>query len=633
VLSRSHLRQHLLLSAIALFFFRPLSAEAQQMPGSQAESSSSVIVVNIRGADGARTDVQAIITLYTQSGNPVGMGSPISGRMAFSGLPTGRYTLEIVAPGFETLTQTVDLQLPGQHEQLSITLTPKAGGAEAAPSAPPVLAPSAQKELDKALEALRAGKADEAKRRLEKVSRTAPSSPDLNYLWGAYYAQLKDMAKAKEYWQKTLELSPKHAFALAALAQLALGTGDIPGAIGYLGRAADAEPTVWRYQERLAAAYLANSDFDHAASYAVRAIDLGKENASDAQLILAQVALHRTDGPAAIKALQAFLAAQPNAPQAVRARQTLDALQRPAPAPSSVPVTLVPAVAAPSPGPNSTYVTGEFVPPPKWRPPDVDESMPAVESGVACPLEKIEDEAGNRVRDFIGGVNRISATEFVDNELIDSSGFPKERESRKYSYVAAISRIPPAMVDVQEYRNGSGGLADFPQNIASNGLPTLVLVFDPAFRDDYVISCEGLSRWRGKLAWQVHFRQRPDRPARLRGYRINNHSFLVPLRGRAWIATDTYQIVSLETDIVAPMPEIRLKLEHTAIEYAPVQFRKDAQVLWLPQSVEIFFDFHGRRMHRRHHFSDYRLFSVDENQKISDPKAAAIRSDTAATPQ
>jgi tetratricopeptide (TPR) repeat protein len=550
--------------------------------------------------------------------------------MAFSGLPTGRYTIEIVAPGFEKLIQAVDLQIPGQHEQLSVTLTPESGTPAASPSAPPVLAPSAQKELDKALEALRAGKTDDAKRRLEKVSRSAPSSPDLNYLWGAYYAQLKNMAKAKEYWQKTLEINPQHFFALAALAQLALSSADFPGAIGYFGRAADAEPTSWHYQERLAAAYLANNDFDQAAKCAERAVELGKENASDAQLILAQVALHRTDGPRAIKALEAFLAAQPNAPQAERARQTLAALRKLGPA-TPVPVAFSPTPAVPPPSPSATPVAGEFMPPSKWKPPDVDESMPAVEAGVACPLEKIQDEAGKRVRDFIGAVNRISATEYVDNEVIGASGSPKQRESRKYSYVAAISRIPPAMVDVQEYRNGSGGLADFPQNIASLGLPTLVLVFDPAFRGDYDVSCEGLSRWRGNLAWQVHFRQKPEKPARLRGYRVNNRFFPVPLRGRAWIATDTFQVVSLETDVVAPLPEIRLKLEHTSIEYAPVQFRKNAQVLWLPQSAEIFFDFRGRRMHRRHHFTDYRLFSVDETQKISDPKAA-IESDTSASP-
>jgi hypothetical protein len=68
------------------------------------------------------------------------------------------------------------------------------------------------------------------------------------------------------------------------------------------------------------------------------------------------------------------------------------------------------------------------------------------------------------------------------------------------------------------------------------------------------------------------------------------------------------------------VPQIRLKAEHTTIEYMPVNFSTNKQQLWLPQSAELFFDYGGRRMHRRHHFRDYMLFSVDEKQKISAPK-------------
>jgi hypothetical protein len=42
--------------------------------------------------------------------------------------------------------------------------------------------------------------------------------------------------------------------------------------------------------------------------------------------------------------------------------------------------------------------------------------------------------------------------------------------------------------------------------------------------------------------------------------------------------------------------------------------------MWLPQSAEVFADWRGRRFHRRHSFSKYLLFSVDEKQKISAPK-------------
>ena len=42
--------------------------------------------------------------------------------------------------------------------------------------------------------------------------------------------------------------------------------------------------------------------------------------------------------------------------------------------------------------------------------------------------------------------------------------------------------------------------------------------------------------------------------------------------------------------------------------------------MWLPQSAELYSDWRGKRMHRRHSFSNYILFSVDEKQRISEPK-------------
>jgi hypothetical protein len=77
----------------------------------------------------------------------------------------------------------------------------------------------------------------------------------------------------------------------------------------------------------------------------------------------------------------------------------------------------------------------------------------------------------------------------------------------------------------------------------------------------------------------------------------------------------------METDLVAPLPQIRLLSDHTIVDYGPVQFRKGNVEMWLPQSAELYSDWKGRRMHRRLSFSRYLLFSVDEKQKIYEPKA------------
>src|SRR5206468_11455652 len=61
---------------------------------------------------------------------------------------------------------------------------------------------------------------------------------------------------------------------------------------------------------------------------------------------------------------------------------------------------------------------------------------------------------------------------------------------------------------------------EFPDGVATNGLPTLALIFHPFNAKNFEMSCEGLGRSGGVLAWQVHFRQRADRPNTMRAYRL-----------------------------------------------------------------------------------------------------------------
>ena len=92
------------------------------------------------------------------------------------------------------------------------------------------------------------------------------------------------------------------------------------------------------------------------------------------------------------------------------------------------------------------------------------------------------------------------------------------------------------------------------------------------------------------------------------------------MKGRAWIQKDTLQVVRIETDLVAPLPDIKLAAEHQDIEFGPVKFRNGKEELWLPASADIYFDLRGHKLRRKHSFTDYLLFSVDDKQKISAPK-------------
>jgi tetratricopeptide (TPR) repeat protein len=599
-----------------------VSVAYAQQPGQQGQQQQnpdrpSTLIVSVRMPDGSPFDLPAVVNLYSFSGAPAGIGTFRTGTAEFDHLPPGSYTLEVVAAGYEKLTEPVQIITAGERQQVQVTLVAESSNSNAPPPGPPILAPSAEKEMTKALEAIRTNKPEDAKKHLEKASHAAPSNPDVNYLWGMYYAQMKDLGKAKEYWEKATQIYPRHVFSLAALAQLALQNSNGPVAVDLLVRVTDLAPSSWRYQERLAEAYLLNEDYDQVRKHAERAIELGKDRAAEAQFVLAQALLHTNSPQGALKALDVYMASQPSGPRAAAGRQMLATLR-----PAEQPILSAAATASATPVSNKSTasITEELVPPPNWMPPDVDESMPPVESAAGCPLQKVQDDAGKRVSEFVDAVNRIAATESLENELIDRSGLPVRRVSRNYSYVASVQQVRPGMYIMEEYRNGMMDLDLFPERIATLGLTALVMAFHPVYRDDYDVTCEGLSRWHGGLAWQVHFRQKADKPARLRSYRVNALSFPVALRGRAWIAADSFQIVSLETDIVSPIPQIQLKAEHISVEYAPVKFTSHDTQLWLPESAEIFFDYGHRRMHRRHYFRDYMLFAVDEKQQISTPK-------------
>jgi hypothetical protein len=176
---------------------------------------------------------------------------------------------------------------------------------------------------------------------------------------------------------------------------------------------------------------------------------------------------------------------------------------------------------------------------------------------------------------------------------------------------------------VIEYRKGVRSLSEYPGGVQTTGLSALALIFHFNNAGNFTMSCEGLGQWNGRPAWQVHFRQRADKPNTIRAYRFgeNGPSYSVALRGRAWIAADSYQVVRMETDLVAPIPQIRLVSDHTLVDYGPVHFKRGNVEMWLPQSAELYSDWRGKRMHRRLSYSNYLLFSVDEKQKISEPKA------------
>ena len=583
---------------------------------SPLESGDPTIELDIyvRGADGGPLEETAMVTLVAPTGQVSGQGTTLGGNIRFSVAPT-QYTIQVVAAGYENAVKELDGYIAG-YSRITIQMTTASDGEAGASSSRILLAPKVQKELGKALEALRANKPDVARGHLEAAYRRAPNHPAVNYLYGVYFLQIKDQEKAKSYWTKTLEFDPKHVSALLSLSEALIREQKLPDAESYVKRAIEADPNSWRGHAILADVLLKENLAGEAVKEADRAIELGHGQATAVEPLLVRALIAGGEKERAEKVSQEYVREHP---ADAAARKQLEMFETPA-----VPVSSnnepTPSAASPS-GAAESAVALPL--PSNWLPPDIDEKIPPVEPVAVCALEEVVEKAGKRVEEFVKNVDRFTASESLKHESINKWGFAEPPETRKFDYVASIQQYRQGYFNVMEFRSGSHALSDFPDGVETTGLAALALIFHPSNAANFAMSCEGLGRWNGHLAWQVHFRQRTDKPNTIRAYKFGESgpAYAVALRGRAWIAADSYQIVRMETDLVAPLPQIRLLSDHTIVDYGPVHFRKGNVEMWLPHSAELYSDWKGRRMHRRLSFSNYLLFSVDEKQKISEPKA------------
>jgi len=609
-----------LLSAVAGAVPPAQSALGPQDPKAAMDVAASMmqfadIDIHIKGPDGvAIPPGPFVVTLSKLNGKFYNQLTGKDGYVRFNSVPTEEYTAQVVVPGYFVITKQIEAHEP-TLVKVMIEVQPNPDAEDAASSAALlVLAPKAQREVGKALEALRANKPNDARGHLESAQKAAPTSAEIQYLLGVYSSQVNDQIRARAYWHKTLELDPRHLSALLAVGFDLLHESKAAEATPYLKRAVAADPSSWRAHALLAEALVLQGERDEAVVQAERAIGLGRERAASAQLVLARALAERGDRDRALSVLQTYVQTHP---ADTIASKDLERMKNPQSSDAAS---------------NSAGATGDMAAlskdatalpvPSNWLPPDVDEKVPPVEAGASCSVDDVVSKAGKQLMELVKDVDRFAAIESLTHESVNKNGLVSPPEKRKFNYVVSIQEVQHGYLNVEEYRNAGGSPVEFPDGVATNGLPALVLIFHPYNVPNFEMTCEGLARWNGGLAWQVHFKQRADKPNTIKRYRIgaDGPSYPVALKGRAWISADSFQIVRLETDLVSPVPQIKLFADHSDIEYGPVKFKKGNVNMWLPQSAEVYYDWKGRRIHRRHSFSNYLLFAVDDKQKITVPK-------------
>src|SRR5882762_5845867 len=594
-------------------------------PAKEQEDKPGLSVM-VRTSNGTAVDTLAVVTLYDSSGQAITSKTTSDSRASFVPLSNGAYIVDVDAPGYAKSRLEAKITTEDGEQLLIVTLKPDTGSSVTyAVSSKVVLPPKPQKEVTKGLEALRAGKFDEAVKHLGAAQYMAPKEAEIPSLLGMVYEKKSDIAAARRYWDQAIQLDPKHLASLLAYGDSLLRQKDVAGACKYLDKAVEAGPNSWRAHSLLAAALLQQNSYVETVSHAERAIDIGKSEANSARLTLGQALALQHQNQQAISVLEAYIAGRPSQAMADAAQNLIARLKNSNNSSANAGTPLVDFAGA-----NSTngQIAGDIADIPltaaalHWLPSDVDAAVPPVEPGITCSLDDVLKKTSARVQELPEVVDRYTATELLHHEDVNNAGYAERVTDLTFNYLASVRDIKNKYGearDVQEYRNGSTGTEMFPDHHGSVGLPSIVLIFHPLLIADFEMKCEGLSRAHGSFAWQIYFRQREDKESRIRRYRVSGHVYPVALKGRAWIDANTFQILRLETDLREVHPELKLDAEHLVMEYGPIAFKSRNEQLWLPTSAEYYAIRRGKRFHQRHKFTNYILFSVDDRQKIGEP--------------
>lgn len=257
-----------------------------------------------------------------------------------------------------------------------------------------------------------------------------------------------------------------------------------------------------------------------------------------------------------------------------------------------------------------------------WAPPDVDQTVPPARQAASCPLSGVLTEASKHAEELVENLQRFSAKERIEHIEFGKKGKRGSSQNGVFDYVAQIEQTPSGALWVEEYREGSS--SETPPPLEDTGTAAFALIFHPRKVSDFDFQCEGLTELQGVPAWQVHFQETPDPAKAFHAMRIGKMVYPLRFKGRVWIAAENQEVLRLETDLVAPIPQIELQVEHLEIVYAPIEFTTRNLQLWLPASATLYVGYRGHRYERVHNFSKFQLFSIDTTQTVKGPAISPI---------
>jgi hypothetical protein len=245
-------------------------------------------------------------------------------------------------------------------------------------------------------------------------------------------------------------------------------------------------------------------------------------------------------------------------------------------------------------------------------------------------LPLILQRAGQRVDSFFRDTPNLIADEYIRQQELRSIGvdylaqesigadYPTQEIRDEYLILLHGDRNEAKFDEYRMDKKGnridelSTGRPFSSRFFVTHGFALSCVYFSTALQSESAFRYLGEQRIGGQNTYVVAFAQRPGDATMtetvMRGRGRSAVQMLV--QGIAWVDESNFQIIKIQTDLLAPRPEVGLDRQTTEVTLSEVRLRGIASPLWLPKVVKVDLRFYGLNFRNEHHYANYRRYRV-----------------------
>jgi len=253
------------------------------------------------------------------------------------------------------------------------------------------------------------------------------------------------------------------------------------------------------------------------------------------------------------------------------------------------------------------------------RIPELKSLQPAADQ---LELPFIAYTMGKRVDEFVRDIGDLIAHEDVLQEKLNAKGKKRAKQQAQYEYL--ILHHDQEWGANAEYRMDEKGNRLGPIGLEKGYLVTAGFAmncvgFTTAAQSQSNFRYLGEEKLGSRETYVLGFAQQPGEPAfktTLEGTRGTEADLLT--QGILWVDKNSFQIIRMRSDLLAPNKEIQLGRATTDVTFGAVQLPDVPNPLWLPSDVDVYMEIRGQKFHNVHHYTNYRRYRV--SVKIGAPQ-------------